>query len=429
MTQFKTIPISKIKVNRDNRQRRDLGDLISLQNSISRIGIIHPLVLNSDFSLIAGERRYTAALNLGLSQVPVQFKSELSEIEREQIELDENIRRLDLSWQDKCSAIARWHSLAIDNNGESWRAESTAEHLGYSEKYIYKQLRVADELASGNERIENAQQFSVAYGIVERSDARKRDSEVEKVETLISTAPSTQQQEEVDYSTDLAEAPIICTDFIEWSSKYSGPKFNFLHCDFPYGVSADKHDQGAADKMGGYEDSADVYFELIRILAQSMKNVVADSAHLMFWFSYNHYADTKRLLRDMGWRVNPTPLIWLKSDNTGILPDPRRMPRQIYEAAFLCSQGDRFLVGAKANAFAAPTTKNYHMSEKSLPMLTHFFSMLVDDTTRFLDPTCGSGNSLIAASHLNAKEILGIEKDEEFYNGAIRNWNSNVKDI
>ena len=31
--------------------------------------------------------------------------------------------------------------------------------------------------------------------------------------------------------------------------------FNFIHCDFPYGINADGFDQGSAAEMGGYEDS------------------------------------------------------------------------------------------------------------------------------------------------------------------------------
>ena len=47
-------------------------------------------------------------------------------------------------------------------------------------------------------------------------------------------------------------------------------------------------------------------------------------------------------------------------------------------------------------------------------MLEHFFSMLVSDTTRLLDPTCGSGSALRAAQSLGVKQMLGIEIDPEY---------------
>jgi DNA modification methylase len=104
----------------------------------------------------------------------------------------------------------------------------------------------------------------------------------------------------------------------------------------------------------------------------------------------------------------------VKSDGTGILPDPERGPRQIYETCLLASRGDRKIVRAVANAYSAPTVRDTHMSEKPEPMLRHFFGMLVDENTIMLDPTCGSGSSLRAAESLGARRVLGLEINPEF---------------
>ena len=40
--------------------------------------------------------------------------------------------------------------------------------------------------------------------------------------------------------------------------------------------------------------------------------------------------------------------------------------------------------------------------------------MFVDENTRMLDPTCGSGTALRAAEALGAAHILGIEINEDF---------------
>ena len=67
-----------------------------------------------------------------------------------------------------------------------------------------------------------------------------------------------------------------------------------------------------------------------------------------------------------------------------------------------------------SNLFAANTVSNRHMSEKPVPMLTHFFRMLVDGHTAILDPTAGSGSALRAAKRLGASRILGLEINEQF---------------
>jgi DNA modification methylase len=53
-------------------------------------------------------------------------------------------------------------------------------------------------------------------------------------------------------------------------------------------------------------------------------------------------------------------------------------------------------------------------------MLCHFFRMFVDENTRMLDPTCGSGTSLCAAESLHAAQIMGIELDKDYAERATR---------
>jgi ParB family chromosome partitioning protein len=61
--------IADIKVG--TRHRRDLGDIEGLAASIADIGLLHPIVIRPDGTLIAGERRLQAAQALGWSDVPV----------------------------------------------------------------------------------------------------------------------------------------------------------------------------------------------------------------------------------------------------------------------------------------------------------------------------------------------------------------------
>ncbi len=269
----------------------------------------------------------------------------------------------------------------------------------------------AKELVKGNERVVEAPAFSVARNIIQRDQSRK----------MASTLRSIDKREHKNDAT-----PLLHMDYRVWASGYSGVAFNFIHCDFPYGVGADKHAQGAAKKMGSYTDTEEEYWELINTLVEYSHNFIADSAHLMFWFSMDYYHDTKTALEIGGWRVNPFPLIWHKSDNAGILPDPKRGPRRTYETAFIAAKGDRNIVQAVANSFASPTTKLIHMSEKPVPVLTHFMRMFVDEYTIMLDPTCGSANAVRVASKGGAASVLGLEKDQTFYELAKEHFNDPI---
>jgi len=157
-----------------------------------------------------------------------------------------------------------------------------------------------------------------------------------------------------------------------------------------------------------------------------MDNLIAESAHLIFWFSMEKYQPTFEFLSGIGWEVNPFPLIWHKSDNAGVAPDPQRGPRRTYETAFFANRSDRRITqaGAKSNSFAFPGNRGgaIHVSEKPKEVLRHFMSMVCDEYSLIFDPTCGSGNALKIGLELKANTVLGLELSEEFYNNAIAGW-------
>lgn len=416
---FKTLPIDTIYVDREERQRRELVGIDELAESIHRIGLINPITVDTDGKLIAGERRFTAMRSLGWTSVPVQFVDDLSEYELQCIEFEENVKRVDLTWQEEVAAVEHFHQLKAANE-EDWSQSKTAQALGLSQPEVSKKLLVAASMQ--NETVAKAERFSAAHNIVSRNAERKKASVLKDINQTITLYDS-----DPDEKPEPAPAiPLLHTSFHDWQQTYSGPKFNLIHCDFPYGINvADAPRMGAA-MADHYEDSPDVYWSLVSRLAAAMDNVVAESAHLIFWHSMKFFPDTVQELTRMGWKVNPFPLIWHKSDGSGIAPDPQRGPRQTYEAAIFATRGDRKLTeaGCVANSFAHPgrRTDAIHVSEKPYPMLHHFLRMVCDEYSLVLDPTCGSGNALKVAEDLGAHTVLGLEQMEEFYQIACDNW-------
>jgi N6-adenosine-specific RNA methylase IME4 len=63
------LPVGEIRVGA--RNRRDLGDVASLAQSIDEIGLLHPIVITPDNTLIAGARRLEALKLLGWKMAPV----------------------------------------------------------------------------------------------------------------------------------------------------------------------------------------------------------------------------------------------------------------------------------------------------------------------------------------------------------------------
>lgn len=420
---FKSFPISSIVVERSERQRRELNNIDDLAESIHRIGLINPVVITPDRVLVAGERRLTACKQIGWTSIPVQFTTDLSDYELQTIELEENIKRVDLPWQDQCLAIARFHKLKSEHEPD-WSQDKTADAIGLSQNHVSRQLAVAEEISKGNEKVATADKFSVARNIVERNSERKKTSALATADVAISSALGIEPTVQA-----VPEVPIINTDFHEWQENYTGSKFNLIHCDFPYGINvADAPRQNSAI-TDHYEDSADIYWLLCDRLGAAMRNVVAESAHLIFWFSMEKYQQTKDLLTGIGWEINPFPLVWHKSDNAGVCPDPQRGFRRTYETAFFGARGDRKLTqaGTKSNSFAFPGNRSdaIHVSEKPKAVLRHFLAPLCDEYSALFDPTCGSGNALKIGLELKASNVLGLELSKEFYDNAVAGWNKN----
>ena len=93
--------ISDIRIG--ERHRKDLGDVASLAQSIADIGLLHPVVVTPDGTLIAGARRVAACKLLGWQEIPATVV-DLQDIVRG--EHDENALRKDFT-PSEAVAIAR----------------------------------------------------------------------------------------------------------------------------------------------------------------------------------------------------------------------------------------------------------------------------------------------------------------------------------
>jgi ParB family chromosome partitioning protein len=100
----KMVPLSSIEPN-PRQPRRDMGGLEDLVASIRSKGVLEPLLVHRSpeaaqhgrmYQIIAGERRYRAAMEAGLFEVPI-VELEVSPEEALEIALIENLQRKDLT--------------------------------------------------------------------------------------------------------------------------------------------------------------------------------------------------------------------------------------------------------------------------------------------------------------------------------------------
>ncbi len=135
------------------RRTFDEAKIEELAASIRNQGIIQPLVVRpkgDGFELIAGERRWRAAMKARLIRVPVVVR-DASDHEALQLALVENLQREDLNPIEEASGYRRLQEEF------HWSQEETAEKVGKSRPAIANSLRllalpaeVQQEISAGN---------------------------------------------------------------------------------------------------------------------------------------------------------------------------------------------------------------------------------------------------------------------------------------
>ena len=128
------------------RRRVNLGNLLALANSIQRVGLLHPVVVDEEGRLITGSRRLAAVKLLGWSEVPATVVQDLDATLRALAEHDENICRLDFAPGE---ALAMADALHPSRNEQRGNGRPTARpHWGGTLRAIYpKRYAVAPTLA------------------------------------------------------------------------------------------------------------------------------------------------------------------------------------------------------------------------------------------------------------------------------------------
>jgi ParB family chromosome partitioning protein len=102
------IPIEDIEPN-PNQPRQQMGDLSELTASIREKGVLEPLIVRKQtdhYQIISGERRYQAAIQAGLRELPC-VERDVDDLETIEIALVENIQRKDLTPFEEAEAFAQ----------------------------------------------------------------------------------------------------------------------------------------------------------------------------------------------------------------------------------------------------------------------------------------------------------------------------------
>jgi ParB family chromosome partitioning protein len=134
------IPIEQISPNPEQpRKRFAVGDLDDLTASIREKGIIQPLIVRAvgadRYEIVAGERRWRAAQQAQLHELPVIVR-DFTDVEVLEVAIIENIQRADLNPIEEAAGYRQ----LMDRFGHT--QEKMADALGKSRSHIANLLRL-----------------------------------------------------------------------------------------------------------------------------------------------------------------------------------------------------------------------------------------------------------------------------------------------
>jgi ParB family chromosome partitioning protein len=172
------VPIEQIDPNPD-QPRQAMGDLADLISSVTEKGIIEPLIVRqrgARYQIIAGERRYHAASQAGLHELPVVIR-DVDDGEMLELALIENIQRKDLTPFEESDAM---QGLA---QKFGYTHEDLAKRLGKSRTTITEALSLSGIPADVRKvcRLAGITNRSLLLQVVRQGDPEKMMALVEKI--------------------------------------------------------------------------------------------------------------------------------------------------------------------------------------------------------------------------------------------------------
>lgn len=436
---MRLIPLKSLIIL-ENRQRQEFNPdhLQELRNSIVAGGLQHaPVVRQTPEGdvLVSGESRTKAIEEIHFlgeqfkydnqivpeGMLPVVSLGELSELEAEEAELDENLKRKDLTWQELAAATQRLHNLRVKQNAIARSAPDvsydnpppplhtvadTAKELkgrsdGAYQDDVRKEIIVANHL--DNPLIAKAKSADEAFKILKKEEQRTQN-----IALAVAVGKT--------FSHDMHR--IFHTDCLSWMAQpENAEQFDVILTDPPYGMGADSFGD-AGGKLSGiehhYDDSLESWMTLMESWTKLSFQIAKPQAHAYVFCDIDNFGMLKDMMKLAGWYVFRTPLINHKI-NSGRVPLPDRGPRRQYEIILYAIKGNMPVTHIYSDVISSTADEQMsHGAQKPVAVYQNLLQRSVKPGMSVIDCFGGSGTLLPAAHSYRCKATI-LEQNPEYY--------------
>lgn len=434
------VDISLIEVGERQRKDYDSKELQKLRESISTEGLFHaPLVQpasDGKYNLIAGCRRYRAICELAKEGITFEYngepifpgempvtvtKNDLEEVDLKIIELNENLIRQNLTWQEEANAISAIHELRQSQNPSHTRSDTALElaqlagsdikTVGEVSGRSREKVRQAEIIKKhiNNPRVAKARNMKEAFAAARNLDLEAFNAE--RFRRLKEADKDAIQTEAIRFELKHGDMQQLFADMDEG-------QVDLILTDPPYGQGADSDSYTKkTGRIHAYKDDPRTAQKAIQTILLEGFQVCRSQANLLMFIDISQFNWAYEAASRAGWVPFMTPIIWQKSQSEGFAPWSDMGFRRTYECIFFATKGQKGLHQSPCDILffkRVNRTERIHAAEKPLDLLSKLIvcSTMPGDTV--LDPCAGSASTLVAARRLSRASI-GFELNEETY--------------
>lgn len=404
-----SLHLNEIKIAPE-RQRQEFGDEDQLSSSIERLGLLHPIVVRHDGTLVAGERRLRAIRKLAIAnigikhgnasyepwQVPITYFESLDPYGAYEAELEENVQRRDLTWQERADARARLHKLRCEQNPGQSVKDTARELLGRetianeTANNLNKELIVARQLSDPD--VAKAKTLTEALKIIEIKERRARH------EAIGAALPS-----EVLRATH----QLLVGDFR--TTNLPSGYFDCLVSDPPYGIGVGNQSMSmGATATHDYDDTYEQWQLLIQDFVSTAWRILAENSHAYVFCDFDRFHELKGVMESAGFYVFRKPFAMCKTSSIAA-PMAEYGPWVAWECILYALKGRKSVQRKWNDWLVVRGDSNLGMSaQKPVEAYTNLLERSCFAGERVVDLCCGTGPIFPAAHGLKLK-ATGVE--------------------
>lgn len=384
-------------VVRDSRLREADQDIASLAESIARLGQLQPIIVEDDgITLVAGERRLLALKQLRRETIWTVRRSDINEVLALEIELAENIDRLNMTWQERVQAISRIDELRRAQN-PNWGQKQTAAVAQVNQRLVSQSGQLVRMMKLFPE-IKTAKSLNQAINM-----AKSKARHVLRVEDVKDNPEVYKEIEE----------RIWLGDSVARIKEVPDESFHLILTDPPFGINYDDRIASNSTSITSYEDSEESYERLLS-MAPDLHRTLRPNGFMIWFLGISWYEQAKLVFRKAGFIVDEIPVIWDRSEGRCFTNRPDRYFARSYDIALHCLKGDPQVVqrGKPNILHFAPVGNPGILVERPLELYQELIRRLTVEGEVIADFFVGSG-SVPAAAVSMKRQYFGIELDPE----------------